>query len=195
MITGSPRRGGNTDILLDRAEKSFNKHALSPKRVILSDMDILPCRACYRCVDSGRCVIKDDMHGLYNLLDLSNIIVIASPIFFGSVSAQIKIMADRMQSRWLNMKQRGEIEKNKKKCGAIILCGARNDEGSFECAEKVIKMMFRVLGIEYCGSARASGVDEKKDILKKMDVFRGVDAIMEEMVRRGRKDRITRTKK
>jgi multimeric flavodoxin WrbA len=100
-IAGSPRREGNTDQLLAQVMAGARGSGAETKTLKLCDLDIHPCRHCDGCLETGKCVIKDDMQEVYGDLQSADRIAIASPMFFMSLSAQSKAMIDRCQSLWV----------------------------------------------------------------------------------------------
>jgi multimeric flavodoxin WrbA len=99
-FSGSPRKDGNTDLLLREAVKGVESSGISVKTFILNLMNIKPCQNCGGCEKTGECIIKDDMEEIYREIRTADRIILASPIFFFSVSAQTKAMIDRCQSFW-----------------------------------------------------------------------------------------------
>jgi len=98
----SPRRGGNTDTLLDAALEGAAEADARVERFHLCEMRISPCLHCGGCVRTpGRCVVDDDMQRLYEPLRAADRIIIASPVFFMSVPAQANAMIDRCQPLWV----------------------------------------------------------------------------------------------
>src|SRR4030042_3822810 len=81
-IAGSPRRGGNTDLLLQEVMAGAISQGAEVKTIILSELDIAPCRHCDGCLETGKCVIPDDMQWIYEELRGVGRLVLASPIFF-----------------------------------------------------------------------------------------------------------------
>ncbi len=105
VFRGSPRRGGNTDVLLEetlRAAGNGNEVVL----FTLNDMNIRPCQNCGGCNETGICVLTDDMDDIYPAIREADRIIVASPIFFFGLSAQTKIMIDRCQAFWSSRKKR-----------------------------------------------------------------------------------------
>ncbi len=92
---GSPRKGGNTDILLDVALKEAHENGATTSKTLLVNEKIAPCNACLKCVKTGRCVIKDDMQGIYEEMLASEGIIWATPVYFWSMSSYTKIAVDR----------------------------------------------------------------------------------------------------
>ncbi len=90
-ISGSPRKISNTDTLLKLAMAITGGQFIK-----LSECDIKPCEACWRCRELGHCIVDDDMtKNIVPLLLQSDGIVIGSPVFFNNVSAQTKLFIDR----------------------------------------------------------------------------------------------------
>ncbi len=94
-IVGSPRKNGNTKILVKEALKAASESGWQTDLFLLSEKKVAPCDACGACFRMGACVIKDDMQELYKLMDQADGIIFASPVYFGSVSAQAKSVMDR----------------------------------------------------------------------------------------------------
>lgn len=95
IISSSPRKSGNSDVLCDRFAKGASEAGYEVEKVTLQDKKIAPCKACYACMETHSCVIKDDMEIIFSKLVTADIIVLASPVYFYSVSAQMKAMIDR----------------------------------------------------------------------------------------------------
>jgi multimeric flavodoxin WrbA len=97
ILIGSPRARGNCAALADRVGKGIEDSGGAVELVRLHGMDIRPCTACDSCQkdeDSG-CVVEDDMQKLYPLLREADGLVVASPVYWFTVSAQTKLFMDR----------------------------------------------------------------------------------------------------
>ena len=99
-IAGSPRRGGNTDLLLEQAMVGAKSVGAETETIVLSKLSIEPCRHCDGCLAEGQCVIDDDMQSIYPKLRQADRIILASPMFFMGITAQAKAMIDRCQALW-----------------------------------------------------------------------------------------------
>src|SRR5208283_6192427 len=97
---GSPRIGGNSDILLGEAVRAVEGSAHDVLVFKLNSMDIKPCQNCGCCDSTGECVISDDMRKISDAIRGSDRFILASTVFFFGLSAQSKIMIDRCQSFW-----------------------------------------------------------------------------------------------
>jgi multimeric flavodoxin WrbA len=100
-IYGSPRRKGNTALLLQKAVQGAKEAGAKVEEVVLRDLKMSPCLEIYGCKKDGRCVIKDDFQNVYDQILSCKGLMLASPIFFYTVSAYTKILMDRSQSFWV----------------------------------------------------------------------------------------------
>jgi len=172
-IAGSPRRGGNTDLLLAEVMKGAANKGAKVKTIILSDLKISPCQHCDACLKEGNCRIEDDMQTIYDELEQADRIVLASPIQFMGVTAQMKAMIDRCQALWarkyiLNKPPLGNRRQRK---GLFVSVGGRKVANLFEPALATVKSLFRVLDIGYDGELVFRGVDEKGAITRNPDAL------------------------
>ena len=95
-IVGSPRENGNTEILTKHTLKAIEEEGLDTELIRLADLDIRPCNACMVCRNNGeRCPIDDDLFPIYTKMREAEAIILASPVYFGSVTAQMKALMDR----------------------------------------------------------------------------------------------------
>ena len=94
-IMGSSRKKGNTDILLDVALEEAQQKGASVSKISLGEENIAPCNGCLKCMSTGKCVIGDDMQGIYNEMLGSEGIIWATPVYFWSMAGQTKTAMDR----------------------------------------------------------------------------------------------------
>lgn len=97
-IMGSPRKGGNTEILLDAALEEAQKNGVNISKISLREKKISPCNGCLKCTRTGKCVIKDDMHEIYEKMLESDGIIWTTPVYFWSMTSLTKITMDRTYS-------------------------------------------------------------------------------------------------
>ena len=109
VLAGSPRKGGNSDILCDALIRGAQEAGHSTEKVYVQDLGIRPCRACYGCHNTGRCVQQDDMAALLNAMIAADVIVLATPVYFYSMSGQLKTLIDRTLPRYTEIKNKGFI--------------------------------------------------------------------------------------
>src|SRR4030042_3661344 len=100
-IYGSPRKKGNTNVLLDHAVQGAEEAGAQVEKIFLVDLNISPCLEIYGCKKTGRCVIEDDFQKVHDQLLACHGLMLASPIFFYTVSAHTKILMDRCQALWV----------------------------------------------------------------------------------------------
>lgn len=168
-IFGSPRRGGNTDLLLDEALRGADKEGAKVERLYLSEFAITPCKECHGCDATGNCVILDDMQKIYPKLLGADVIIVASPIFFYGVTGWTKALIDRSQALWARkylLKDPSFGKNGKKRKGFFISVGATKGPRVFEGAILTVKYFFDALNVGYAGELVFRGVDAKGDILK-----------------------------
>lgn len=165
---GSPRKDGNTDLLLQEAVKGIESAGLSVKIFRLNLMNIKPCQNCGGCEETGECIINDDMAEIYRDIRTADRVVLASPIFFFSLSAQSKTMIDRCQSFWcekyLLKKPIPGGEYGRK--GLLLLVGGMKKEIGIQCAEATAMAFFRTISVPEHKTLSYLGVDAKGAILE-----------------------------
>jgi multimeric flavodoxin WrbA len=164
-IMGSPRRQGNTEILLDRALAGAKEAGAEVEKVVVSQLKISPCREIYACLKDGNCAIKDDMQLLYDKLLEADHIIFASPVFFYSITSQAKAIVDRCQALWIRRHVLGmEKEDNQIRRGVFISVGATRGKRLFDGALLTVKYFFDAIGVEYSGGLLIRGIDSKAQI-------------------------------
>lgn len=98
-LSGSPRRRGNTETLVDEVLHGAEQAGAVVDKVILSECDIAPCDACGACEASGECVHQDDMDMLFDKMRRSQVWVLGTPVYWWGPSAQIKLFIDRWYAK------------------------------------------------------------------------------------------------
>ncbi len=107
ILSGSPRNGGNSDLLCDEFAKGAKEAGNDVEKVSVAQKKIGGCFACYYCAKhSGECVQKDDMAELLQKMIDADVLALASPVYFYSISAQLKAVIDRTVARWLEVKDK-----------------------------------------------------------------------------------------
>ena len=107
ILSGSPRKGGNSDILCDEFAQGAQEAGNEVEKIRVASNNIHPCSACYYCRDhGGACVYKDDMAAILQKMIDADVLVLASPVYFYSIDAQLKAMIDRTVARWLEVKNK-----------------------------------------------------------------------------------------
>ncbi|MBR2594061.1 MAG: flavodoxin family protein [Firmicutes bacterium] len=107
VLSGSPRKGGNSDLLCDEFAKGAEEAGNDVAKIRVSEKKIGYCSACYYCVKSGGvCAKNDDMAEILQQMIDSDIIVLSSPVYFYSIDAQLKALIDRTVARWTEVKDK-----------------------------------------------------------------------------------------
>jgi multimeric flavodoxin WrbA len=143
-ISGSPRTGGNTEFLLNEALSASANRGFKTERFLCSELKIDYCKDCGRCSKGKPCSTEDDMAGVLAALERADGIIIASPVYFGSVTAQLKAIFDRT----IPLRRQGFRLKDKIGC-AITVGGARN--GGQEKAIETIHAWMHIHGMIVVG--------------------------------------------
>lgn len=106
ILSGSPRKNGNSDILCDEFMKGALESGNDVEKIRVAEKKIGYCRACYACRGTGVCAIKDDMADILQKMIDADVIVLASPVYFYSIDAQLKALIDRTVARWTEVKDK-----------------------------------------------------------------------------------------
>ena len=107
ILSGSPRKGGNSDTLCDEFMRGAQEAGHSVEKICVQGKKVAPCLACYYCKDhAGECVIKDNMKEILDKMLAADVIVLSSPVYFYSISAQLKAVIDRTVARWLEFRNK-----------------------------------------------------------------------------------------
>ncbi len=107
ILSGSPRKGGNSDLLCDNFLRGAAESGNQVEKIFVRNKKINYCNACYYCKNSGgQCAIKDDMGEILDKMQAADVIVMASPVYFYSIDAQMKAIIDRSVARWTNIQNK-----------------------------------------------------------------------------------------
>ena len=163
---GSPRRNGNTELLLKESVKGIEDSGLTVQTYNLNLMKIKPCQDCGGCNETGKCVFQDDMNIIYDSIRSADRIILASPIFFFALSAQAKLMIDRCQSFWCEKYiLRKPIDEGRYgRKGLLLLVGGMKKDIGIQCGETCAKAFFRTISVPQHETLSFLGVDQKGDI-------------------------------
>lgn len=166
-IYGSPRKDGNTDILLDEFLKGLSQtHPEAEiKRIYVRKLKIKPCTECNSCSKTGECIIEDDMTGIYDEILNTDALVLSAPMFFYNLPAQTKALVDRCQAIWARKYiLKGLPKPEKPRPGFFISVGGTKDEHIFDGISTTVKFFFKSINIDYTGKLFYSKIDNKGDI-------------------------------
>lgn len=163
IISGSPRKKGNSQSLCEQFQKGAEEKGHNVKLVRLMDRKIGFCRACDACMkNGGACVLKDDMAELLRQFQEADVIVLATPVYFYGISAQMKTFIDRTYPIWQHL--------GKKEVYYIISAGLGTDiiERSLGDLDGFVEHLeeYRIAGRIYAANVMDAG------LVKEQDVFR-----------------------
>ena len=166
-VYGSPRRKGNTSLLLKKAIEGARDTGAEVTEIVLRDKKLSPCLEIYGCKNDGKCVIKDDFHEIVGQMLESNEVMLASPIFFYSVSAHTKMLIDRCQSLWMKKYYIDKTDRKNwipKRKGLFISLGATNGKKLFDGPMLTVKYFYDVLDMTLHKSLLYRGIDLEGEI-------------------------------
>ncbi|GAB4542085.1 MAG: flavodoxin family protein [Thermodesulfovibrionia bacterium] len=146
---GSPRVQGNTETLLTEALRPAGEGGHEIVTFRLNDMRFLPCQNCGGCEGTGECILDDDMTLIYKAIREGDRFIIASPIFFFGLSAQLKAMIDRCQCFWCEkyLLKRPIPEGRYGRRGLLLMVGGMDKDIGFKCGEATAKAFFRTINV------------------------------------------------
>ena len=174
-IYGSPRKGGNTDILLDEAISAARAAGADVSSIRCCDLTIAGCVECGGCDKTGKCVVDDDMQKVYPKLYEADAIILASPIFFYGITSHAKALIDRCQAAWCKRmldktpEERRALDSGK---GYLICVGATKGKNLFEGAQLVAKYFYDALDMSYEGGVFLNKVEAKGAIKNHPDALK-----------------------
>ena len=164
-FAGSPRRGGNSETLLDAALAGAAE--ADPRaevhKLVLNEMNIRPCLNCGECSLTGCCPFAetDDMKRVYALLDECDRFIMATPIYFAAVSAQVKLMMDRCQAIWARKYLLKKRHPDPDRRALLLCCGGFKNERFFPCVRQTVSAWCVVSDIKLTGELFYPGIDNK----------------------------------
>ena len=166
-ILGSPRIGGNSDVLLDQALAGARDGRAETEKIILSRKKISGCLDCGKCNEAGVCAIKDDMKEIQQKILAADTVIHSGPVYFWAMTSQMKAYLDRwcvfFDGQWVLHKAYAPIMK-KKRIGLITVCG----DPDVSTANPIVhsfKTTCQFAGIKWLGLVQASA-SEKGEIAK-----------------------------
>ena len=169
-IAASPRRHGNSETLLDRALAGVTAAdaGAAIEKIVLNECKVKPCQNCGYCEKNGVCrfAASDDMGGLYEKLEHCDRFIVASPIFFANVTAQLKIMFDRCQPYWVRKFLRRESLGAPARKALFLCLGGFEHDRFYKCARMVVKTWCICLDIELVADLFYAGIDKSGEIDK-----------------------------
>jgi multimeric flavodoxin WrbA len=170
ILNGSPRKNGSTAFLAQEAARAFHDQGIETETIFLNEVSIKGCQSCFWCKKNNvaECAIKDDMQELHRKIKECDGMIVASPIYFGSVTAQTKLWLDRMYP-YLNMDLTSKLPPGKKI--SFIFTQGNPDASRFRPVTDIFVWSLEVTGFEVkdqmVGCALdADQIKERKDLME-----------------------------
>lgn len=162
-IMGSPRKGKNTNAMLEHLLGGIDKERFNVEKVNLRDLNVGFCTGCDYCGGTGNCILKDDMVQLYEKVDQSDIIILAAPLYFNSVNGLTKNMIDRCQKYWSLKYSLGQNYKRGEDRVGIFLCagGAPYSHSQFDGTLPVLDFFFKAINVDHRGNYFVANTDQR----------------------------------
>lgn len=182
-FAGSPRRNGNTRILLDAFIGECTKRGHEVELIDLTNTarwNINPCLGCDSCL-SGRCIRDDSMQEIYPKIREADAIVLAAPMQFYSFPSQAKAVIDRAQLFFNQKYKRKEPVRSKPCKGFLISCGATKGAKLFDGACLTMKYWFDALDVHYEADALLRGIDAPGEIRNHPEALDEVRALVDHL--------------
>lgn len=165
---GSPRVGGNTELLLNETLRAVKEEGHETMLFRPSSMKFSPCVNCGGCEDTGVCIVKDEMGSVYASIREGDRFILTSPIFFNNLTAQMKALIDRCQAFWCEkyLLKRPLPEGPYGRKGVLLLIGGMGKEIGYTCGDATATAFFRTISVAEHNTLHYAKVDTKGDILK-----------------------------
>lgn len=174
-IIASPHKNGNTDTLVSKILKgaasagaTINLSTNKADKVYLDDLRLIPCKACFKCRNTGKCVLKDKLEFVIRKIENSDLIIFGSPVYCETVTAQAKILIDRIDSSQVivktvnnktTLKRRERWNKYSKK-GVIVCVADLSPINEIKQTASVIKRFFGDLNIKLVDEILVRGLNK-----------------------------------
>jgi multimeric flavodoxin WrbA len=169
-IYGSPRRHGSTDTLLDAFVSAAEEAGASVHRLCPRDMNIRWCLGCRQCEKLGKCVVTDDMQQVYPLFESARAVVLASPVFFYTMTSCVKPVIDRAQALWARKyvlkNPLPEVVDGVERAGYFLSCGATRGQNLFEGMLLTMKYFYDALSVKQAESLLYRRIENRADVEK-----------------------------
>jgi len=168
-IACSPRAGGNSDLLVEKALAGAESAGAVVELIALRDLTVGPCEECDACFTSGECPLDDDFPKVLEKLLACDRLIVATPVFFMSVTAYAKMLIERCQCLWARkyvLRQPLFPDQQRDRRTMLISVAGTKSEQMFDCVELTVKYWLDVLEMKHVSSLFVNQVDARGDILK-----------------------------
>lgn len=170
-ICGSPRRQGNSEVLLDQALKGAQEAGAIVRKLNISELHIDSCKACSKCHEGEVCQQPDDMQMVLAELRKCDGLIVASPLYFSGLPGPFKSFIDRTNPLWAERFILKAQRSNRIRMGKFISTASQVN-ANFRNSISEIRALFNSIGIEYTGEVLVGGVDKKGEAADRADAMR-----------------------
>jgi putative NADPH-quinone reductase len=172
-LAASPRRGGNTDTLLEQTIAGARSQGADVEHIIIPRYKIAPCVECNGCWKEGFCIVQDDFQSLYPKLERAERIVLATPMFFGHVSAQAKQLIDRCQCfyarKYVVKRPMPPLPSPRK---GFLIAAAGHPRIKFECMGLTMRVWMDALEATFVGMLAFNSLEDPGDAAANPEILR-----------------------
>ncbi|TDX49034.1 flavodoxin family protein [Orenia marismortui] len=164
-ILGSPNNHGNNALILNKVIEGIKENNPNIKftNIKINNLNINPCSACSNCEQKKGCIIEDDMTEIYTKLNQSDIIIVAAPLYFNSLPAQLKTLIDRCQAIWGSKYRLNDsmIDKKENKIGGFIsTAGQKLTSDRFKYVSGTMDLFFKAINTTYYDNFFLGNIDK-----------------------------------
>lgn len=173
-LYGSPRKDGNTDLLMQAFLRGVRETGAEARELFLRNFTFSPCIDCGGCTATGVCVLRDGMDKIYPHLIASDVIVLAAPVFFYGLNALAKAMVDRAQCFWARkyLLGRGLRQERGTEGRGILLCvGGAKGKKNFDGILLTAQYFFDALDMPFSHHLTYGSIDKKGALLEHPELF------------------------
>ncbi|OWZ84539.1 flavodoxin family protein [Natranaerobius trueperi] len=186
ILIGSPRKHGNSGIVANELQEKLSAHKnnIDCEKIWVADLDIRPCTACGYCDKVGKCIIKDEMQPLYTKVEEADIITFISPIYFGSITAQLKTFIDRFQPFYASkfLLNNPKIKKGSNKNVSLITISGMDRDYFFRNAQEIINIFCMNLNVDLGPTLHLKNIDYASEITEKPDQLNKVSELAQLLI-------------
>ena len=161
-VMTSPRKGGNTDTLLNKAVEGCCEAGAQVEKVVLRDCDLEMCISCHKCAEAKKCVVHPHVNEILDKIKAADGVLLATPVWWFTVSTYLKALMDH----FIVFMNRDDYSCRipHKRFAVISVCGAPADAGMSEQANEHLRNILSFMRSDYRGVVAASGVNEAGEI-------------------------------
>lgn len=158
VVSSTPRKNGNSDMLAEEFARGAAEAGHTVEKINIREMDLKFCIGCLYCQSHERCVVNDDMNGLYTRIQSADILVFATPIYYYEMSGQLKTFLDRLNPLYPRVNSFRDVY--------LLAAAADGEESAMDGAVKGIQGWIDCFdGVRLAGVVRGTGATAAGDIV------------------------------